>query len=80
MKMKTERTTEKRKAFKTANPEKFRGQLWERCQCGGEPVNMPSHLCTACIMDRADAPKLGGRDPVHSEEPQSFAQFRDMTG
>jgi hypothetical protein len=29
-------------------PPRKEGQLWEPCQCGREPVNMPLNLCDKC--------------------------------
>jgi hypothetical protein len=66
-----EYTQEQKTAFVQAHPEKFRGQLWERCRCGREPVNMPSHLCLRCLMAGQDHPRIpGGRVPYHSVEPE----------
>jgi hypothetical protein len=63
-------TQEQKTAFVNANPGKFRGQLWERCRCGREPVNMPSHLCLNCLMASEDHPRIPGpRVPHHSVEP-----------
>lgn len=35
-----------------AGKEHFRGQIWEECSCGREPVYMPSFLCEECIHKR----------------------------
>jgi len=31
-----------------------RGQIWEKCACGSEPVNLPSMLCDKCQASRLD--------------------------
>jgi len=46
--------------FAAAHPEHFRGQLWERCRCGAEPVYMPSHRCPQCILRGAGRPRVTG--------------------
>ena len=38
-----------------AGKEHFRGQIWEECSCGQEPVYMPSFLCEECIHKRFGA-------------------------
>lgn len=32
-----------------AGNEHFKGQLWEPCHCGKEPVYLPHDLCETCI-------------------------------
>jgi len=68
--MRTEHSDEAKESFYEANPNLFQGQLWERCRCGREPVNMPSHLCIDCLMDRQDHPRIQtGNVPHDSVEP-----------
>lgn len=45
-------------------------QLWEECErCGAEPSYMQpgGHLCARCAQ--RDHPRIGGRVPYHSVEP-----------
>lgn len=45
--------------FIATHPDLFSAQLWEPCgNCGQEPVYMPHHLCTACLMGEYHNPKL----------------------
>ncbi len=61
---------EQKTSFYRANPGKFGGQLWERCRCGCEPVNMPSHLCIDCLIEGHDHSRIPGPAvPYHSVEP-----------
>jgi hypothetical protein len=34
----------------------FKGQLWEECSCGKEPVYLPSQKCEKCINARFGKP------------------------
>lgn len=34
---------------KQADNSEFRGQLWQECSCGMEPVYLPSEKCENCI-------------------------------
>ena len=64
------------RAFIATHPDKFQGQIWESCRCGNEPVNMPSHLCTDCLMRDEDHPRIPGpRVPHHSVEPEDWRQL-----
>jgi hypothetical protein len=49
--MKRAHTQKEIETFCEQHPEEFRGQLWEPCKCGREPVYEPSGLCRDCIMD-----------------------------
>jgi len=66
--MTTKHSQAERTEFYQAHPEKFAGQLWERCRCGAEPVNMPSHLCIDCLIDGRDRPRIQTAT-YHSTEP-----------
>lgn len=65
--------------FYKLHPEQFEGQLWERCRCGNEPVNMPSHLCIDCLMRGKDTPQtdLTPRDPYRRGCGQGFGPGDD---
>ena len=62
------------RAFIASHPHQFRGQLWEPCRCGREPVNMPSHLCTSCLMRNEDHLRISP-DPASGAGSFSNPEF-----